>query len=145
MGRLRGTRLYTIWHDMKQRCYNPQRPNYGLYGGRGIGVCPEWKSSYRAFEGWATANGYAAHLTLDRKDVNGHYSPENCRWATAMEQARNKRSNHIITIGSHRHCITDWAKIIGQSRRSITMAESHGIPPAEYIARKLPNVDLYGG
>lgn len=145
MSRLRNTRLYSIWHDMKQRCSNPSLKKYPDYGGRGIRVCKEWEESYRAFERWALGNGYTDFLTLDRRDVNGPYCPDNCRWATTMEQARNRRTNHYITVGIYRHCITDWANMIGQSRRSITMAVSRGIPEAEYIAVKLPNVDFTGG
>lgn len=91
-----GTRLYKCWSDMKARCYYKSDFNYKNYGGRGISVCDTWRNSYLAFREWATSNGYDENLTLDRVDVNGDYTPENCRWATIKEQQSNKRSNVFI-------------------------------------------------
>ena len=85
------TRLHTIWSDMKQRCGNPKDHFYYIYGGRGISVCDEWKNDFQAFYDWAIHNGYRDDLTIDRKNNDQGYCPDNCRWATWKEQANNKR------------------------------------------------------
>lgn len=94
-----GTRFYTIWQDMKSRCNYSRNDNYAYYGGRGIEICKEWYSfnnfmidmydSYVDFE-----NEYGKNsATLDRVNVNGNYEINNCRWATILEQNRNKRNS----------------------------------------------------
>lgn len=88
---LTGTRLYRIWQGMLRRCDNPKRKDYKDYGARGIAVCDEWKNSFQVFHDWALSNGYEEHLTIDRKDVDDNYCPQNCRWATRTEQVHNRR------------------------------------------------------
>jgi len=82
--------LYKIWANMRQRCLNQTSKKYPRYGGRGITICPEWINSYLQFEADMLPT-YQPGLTLDRKDNDGNYTPENCRWITLSEQQYNKR------------------------------------------------------
>ncbi len=87
------TRLYSIWENMKARCYNKNKPKYKSYGAKGIRVCREWKESFDSFHDWAVSHGYRDSLTLDRKDPEGNYEPSNCRWVSNKVQANNKRNS----------------------------------------------------
>jgi len=104
-------RLSRIWKNMIARCEDCGATAYSRYGARGITVCEEWHS-FEAFKAWAFTSGYESTLTIDRKDNNGGYCPENCRWATDQEQNCNKRNNRNIEYNGEVHNIAEWAKIL---------------------------------
>lgn len=108
-GEAKEPKLIETWKAMKQRCENPKCKSWVDYGGRGISVCEEWQS-YQAFEAWALSNGYQEGLTIDRVDVNGHYSPDNCRWATRKMQQQNRRVNRYITAWGETKCLEEWGR-----------------------------------
>ena len=109
-----------VYNNMLQRCYYKRSKDYPRYGGRGIIVCEEWKNGSKYFINWALENGYKDGLTLDRIDVNGNYCPENCRWVSRKEQARNRRSNKYINFNGEQMLMCDVAKIIGVHKSAIT-------------------------
>ena len=115
----KGTTVYSRWQAMKKRCYQVGTAGYENYGGRGIKVCDEWKNNPSAFCEWALANGFSEELTLDRIDVNGDYCPENCRWATKTEQARNKRNNRIVEYNGRKMTEAEYSEITGVKHGSI--------------------------
>lgn len=104
------TRIYHTWEAMKQRCYNPKSQYYKRYGGRGITICDKWLHDFQAFYDWAMSHGYADNLTIDRIDNNKGYSPDNCRWATNIQQHNNQSNNKNLTYNGKTQTLAQWAK-----------------------------------
>jgi hypothetical protein len=102
------TKLYGVWHRIRQSCLDKNHVSYKNYGGRGISFCAEW-DEFTSFRDWALSSGYAEGLSIDRIDNNGNYTPENCRWATFKQQARNKRNNILIADGKDILIASDYA------------------------------------
>ena len=113
---------------MHERCEYNGHCNYASYGGRGISVCEEW-SDFNCFYNWAIQNGYSDKLTIDRRDVNKGYSPDNCRFVTRIEQANNKRNSVYISFNGESHTYAEWERISGIGRKTIMYRIKHGWTP----------------
>jgi hypothetical protein len=97
---------------MKQRCYAPSHVSYPHYGGRGIRVCERWLKSFKNF--LADMGPKPGHeYSLDRIDNDGNYEPGNVRWATRIEQCRNKRANRLLSHDGRTKTLAEWAEVTG--------------------------------
>lgn len=103
---------YKTWVNIKQRCYNKKNDQYDDYGGRGITMCDEWKESFEAFYRDMGPRPSPEH-SIDRRDNNKGYSKENCRWATLVEQANNRRDNLYFDFDGDRKTLTEWCREFG--------------------------------
>lgn len=92
------TKIYSIYANIKYRCYNPNHHEFHNYGGKGISMCDEWlgENGFSTFYEWATNNGYKEGLTIDRLNNDGNYEPSNCQWITRSENTikANKTCQH---------------------------------------------------
>ena len=104
------TREYRSWRQMKQRCNNPSNSHYPDYGGRGVTYHPDWEYFQNFIEDMGPR---PPKYTLERKDNNGDYTPENCKWASQREQNRNTRRNVWRTADGRTQIQTDWARELG--------------------------------
>lgn len=120
------TRLYVIWNGMVRRCHNPKAQRYDQYGGRGIFVCDEWRNDFMSFREWALANGYREDLSIDRIENDKGYSPDNCRWATDLDQANNMTSNTMITFNGKTQNMKQWSKELGISYMALVCRFDRG-------------------
>lgn len=119
-----GERLYRVWGDMRNRCYDKNRKCYHSYGGRGIRVCDEWLHDYSAFRDWAMSTGYdpnaePGECTLDRIDNDGDYSPGNCRWVPMDVQRLNKQNTWRLEYKGRILTLHDAAKVAGITENTI--------------------------
>lgn len=122
------SKIYGVHQNIKKRCYSTNSKDYGLYGGRGIEVCSEWlgENGFENFFKWAMENGYKEGLTIDRKNVNGDYSPDNCRWITNREQQLNKRNSHFLSFNGETKTVAEWAETLGKNDSTLRSRLSAG-------------------
>lgn len=141
----RNIRLYRMWCGMMQRCYTPTVKSYPLYGGRGIVVCSDWRANPMTFVDWAVQQKGFATLSLDRRDPNGPYSPENCRFIPLKAQARNRRSNLLLTHNGETRCLAEWCELLGLKIGTVWSRLNRGRTVAEAFqpaATPAPRIDL---
>ena len=111
--------LCNIWNAIKDRCNNPNSQRYKDYGGRGITICPEWRSNFLTFYTWAIANGWERGLQFDRIDNNKGYSPDNVRFVSHKINCRNKRTTLFYTHNGMTKTLPKWAEINGIKYRTL--------------------------
>lgn len=126
---LSNTRLYRIHRSMKDRCYKENHKSYKDYGERGIRVCEEWlgKDGFLNFYSWAMNNGYSDDLTIERKNMDGNYEPDNCCWITMEEQQKNKRSNVYVMCHGKRMIVAKAAAVLGVQESAVRYRAENGI------------------
>lgn len=112
------TRIYSIWHGMKQRCLNSNNSAYKFYGAKGITVCEEWHH-FESFYEWSMKNGYDETFSIDRIDCAGNYEPSNCRWVTMQVQYENKAHNRFFTHNGETLLLKHWARRIGLTTNAL--------------------------
>lgn len=122
---------YGIWSNMIRRCTKPSCRSYRHYGGRGITVCDRWLNNFGAFLEDMGRRPSSAH-SLERKDNNAGYSPDNCTWATLIEQANNKRSNVQVTICGRTQTAAQWKRELHLPMAGISASSIRAI--ADYCA-----------
>lgn len=137
---------YRAWQSMKTRCYNRKCPQYPNYGGRGINVCPRWLEQPNGFKNFYEDMGDrpSKKHSLDRIDVNGPYSPSNCRWGDLVTQNNNRRKTRYIDAFGKRQSITEWALELSISRGAICQRYQKG-ERGEYALRPVDKKKIHRG
>lgn len=138
----RNTPEYWVWRSMKLRCLVPTHHNFSLYGGRGISICKEWVDSFMAFFAHIGPRPTSEH-SLDRIDNERGYEPGNVRWATAKEQARNRRSSRILDHNGLSLTLTEWAERIGISVQALWGRLKKGWQLKDALTREKKNGQDY--
>ena len=127
------SRAYKSWAHAKGRCYTITDPKYPQYGERGIKMCDRWRDSFENFH--IDMGEPPLGMTIERKDVNGDYCPENCMWASLTDQARNKTSNRYVSGFGRNLLMTAWAKLLKTSDSHIFITLKHG-HSVEWLAQR---------
>lgn len=128
-----GSKTYVAWRAMKQRCYDENNISFKFYGGRGIIVCDRWLNSFESF--LADMGEAPEGKSLDRyPDNDGSYAIDNCRWATAKQQAENRRNSDLLTAFGKCQTVSEWARELGVSRCCIQKRIKKGWSPEKTVS-----------
>lgn len=116
---------YTAWTNMVARCTNANRDDFKDYGGRGVTVCPRWRTSFKSFLLDMGRKPSLSH-SVERIDNSLGYSADNCRWATKTSQSRNRRGNRIVSAFGKTSTVAEWAEASGIPRHTIACRLNRG-------------------
>lgn len=136
-------KLYRIHKNMNSRCNKPGTNKYEYYGGRGIQVCKEWESFYN-FKKWALKNGYKEGLSIERKNVNGNYEPNNCEWITIQEQQLNRRNTIKISYKGKEYLVNELSELTGVKASVIYARHQEGCVEEELLQYKSSYIEFRG-
>lgn len=116
---------YISWLAILARCTNPNNPNFQRYGARGISVCERWRNNFESFlEDMGTRP--SRNHSVERIDNSGNYDPANCKWATAKEQANNRRSSRFVDLHGERKTLSEWCQLKGLGRSTVSQRLRYG-------------------
>jgi hypothetical protein len=137
--KLTGTWVYYTYKGIFQRCYSPTNSSYANYGGRGIKMCDRWLRGDGSLHGIQCfyadmGDKPSPNHSIERLDVNGDYSPENCVWIPQPDQAKNTRANRRVTAFGKTKILADWAREYGLSARMIQKRLVRGWVPERAIS-----------
>lgn len=122
---MHSTPTYKSWQAMKQRCSNPNAPDFVRYGARGISYDPAWED----FENFYRDMGDRPEgCSLERKDNDGNYDRVNCKWETPHKQTRNRRDTRLLSFRGKTQCLLDWAADLGIPRSTLNNRIHRGWP-----------------
>lgn len=116
---------YRIWLGIKKRCLNPTEQNYAYYGGRGITMCQAWQDSFAAFFA-DMGRKPGTHYSIERRLNDLGYNKDNCYWTPMSKQARNTRSNHLITVKGETRCLAEWLERYHMGQSTFHYRVTHG-------------------
>ena len=121
---------YIVWSAMHDRCRNPNNKRFARYGGRGISVCERWWEFPLFLEDMGLRpQGHS----IERINNDGNYEPENCRWATRVEQAANQAHSRLITAFGRTLTVSAWGRELGIERTTIRDRLKRGLSPEEAL------------
>lgn len=133
----KGTKIYSIWSNMNNRCIYESCDNYKYYGGKGIKVCDEWNRKnphgFENFRAWAYCNGFNENNEVDRIDYDKDYCPSNCRFINHKQNVNNQSNNVNITFGDVTHTASEWGYLLDIDPSLIRRRILNGWDPKDAI------------
>lgn len=125
---------YCAWCDARRRCYSPNNAGWKNYGGRGIQMCDRWRNDFDAF--MEDMGRKPEGTSLERKNNDGNYEPDNCIWATRAVQSRNKQTTVRLTFNGVTQTAAEWADQLGIARNLIFHRTKRGYPIDKILSKK---------